>query len=77
MNLSEMDSLMYLEVDSDHDDDDNEADWDEVADEEFQERLLEMIVKMEEDRRDAGDYDWIPTRQAAEAKRRKPEGQFY
>ncbi|KAJ7495718.1 hypothetical protein B0H11DRAFT_2227238 [Mycena galericulata] len=74
MNLLEMDSLMYLEVDSDHDDNDNEADWDEVADEEFQERLLEMIVKMEEDRRDAGDDDWIPTRQAAEAKRRKHEG---
>ncbi|KAJ7447116.1 hypothetical protein B0H11DRAFT_1929817 [Mycena galericulata] len=77
MNLLEMDSLMYLEVDSDQDDDDTEADWDEVADEDFQERLLEMIVKMEEDRRDAGDDDWIPTRQAAEAKRRKPEGQFY
>ncbi|KAJ7502214.1 hypothetical protein B0H11DRAFT_2223687 [Mycena galericulata] len=69
MNLLEMDSLMYLEVDSDQDDDDTEADWDEVADEDFQERLLEMIVKMEEDRRDAGDDDWIPTRQAAEAKK--------
>ncbi|KAJ6546396.1 hypothetical protein DFH09DRAFT_1087719 [Mycena vulgaris] len=74
MNLSEMDSLLYLEVDSDHDDDNNEADWDEVADEEFQERLLEMILKMEEDHRDVGDDDWIPTREAAEAKRRKPEG---
>ncbi|KAJ7445374.1 hypothetical protein B0H11DRAFT_2249508 [Mycena galericulata] len=46
MNLLEMDSLMYLEVDSDQDDDDTEADWDEVADEDFQEHLLE-IVKME------------------------------
>jgi hypothetical protein len=36
LDLTELDSLAFLEVDSDHEDSDNEADWDEVAKEEFQ-----------------------------------------
>ncbi|KAJ7798144.1 hypothetical protein B0H13DRAFT_1933806 [Mycena leptocephala] len=78
IDIGELDSLTYLEVDSDHDDGDNEADWDEVAQEEFHNRLLGMIAKIEEDHRDAGDDDWIPSRQASQAKwaiaRHKPEG---
>jgi hypothetical protein len=35
-----LDCLAYLEVDSDHSDNDNEADWDKVAQEEFQDRLF-------------------------------------
>ncbi|KAJ7914021.1 hypothetical protein B0H13DRAFT_1873365 [Mycena leptocephala] len=60
LDLTELDSFAYLEVDSDHSDDNNEADWDEI----------------EEDRRDAGDTDWVPPDKAYEAKqaaeRRKP-----
>ncbi|KAJ7021929.1 hypothetical protein C8F04DRAFT_1194977 [Mycena alexandri] len=70
LDIAELDSITYLEVDSDHDDNSDEADWDEVASEEFQERLLEMIAKMEEDRRDAGDEDWLPPQQLYEAKRK-------
>ncbi|KAJ7914660.1 hypothetical protein B0H13DRAFT_1872784 [Mycena leptocephala] len=78
LDLTELDCLAYLEVDSDHSDDDNEADWDEVAQEEFQDRLFQLIAQIEEDRRDAGDTDWVPSRTAYEAewaaKRRKPGG---
>lgn len=42
LDIGELDSLTYLEVDSDHDDSDNEADWEEVATDEFQERLLSL-----------------------------------
>jgi hypothetical protein len=55
LDLAELDSVAYLEADSDHDDDDNEADWDEVAQEDFQERLFTLLAQIEEDRRDAGD----------------------
>ncbi|KAJ7934109.1 hypothetical protein B0H13DRAFT_1855586 [Mycena leptocephala] len=76
LDLTELDSLAYLEVDSDHSDSDKEADWDEVVQEKFQERLFGLIAQIEEDQRDAGDNDWIPTRDAYEAKqtaeRRKP-----
>ncbi|KAF8130400.1 hypothetical protein K438DRAFT_2134895 [Mycena galopus ATCC 62051] len=65
----ELDSIMYLEVDTDHDDNDNEADWDEIAEKEFNNRLLEMVAQMEEDRLDAEDDDWIPTKDAYEAQR--------
>ncbi|KAJ7936628.1 hypothetical protein B0H13DRAFT_2303681 [Mycena leptocephala] len=54
-------------VDTDHDDDDNEADWEEIASEESQERLLGLIVKVQENLRDAGDDDGIPTRDAYKA----------
>ncbi|KAF8137917.1 hypothetical protein K438DRAFT_1786203 [Mycena galopus ATCC 62051] len=78
LDLTELDSLAFLEVDSDHDDSDNEADWDEVAKEEFQDRLFELLAQIEEDQRDAGDSDWIPSRKASEAKRaaekRRPGG---
>ncbi|KAJ7036713.1 hypothetical protein C8F04DRAFT_1094175, partial [Mycena alexandri] len=78
LDLTELDSLAYLELDSDHSDHDEEADWDEVAQTEFHERLLGLITQIEEDRRDAGDTDWVPTRDAYEAKRaaerRKPGG---
>ncbi|KAJ7438605.1 hypothetical protein FB451DRAFT_1192545 [Mycena latifolia] len=78
LDISELNSLMYLEVNSDHDDNDNEADWEEVATEELQEHLLALIAKIEEDQRDAADEDWIPSREAAEikraAERRKPGG---
>ncbi|KAJ7480947.1 hypothetical protein FB451DRAFT_1171521 [Mycena latifolia] len=78
LDVGELNSLMYLEVDSDHDDDDNEADWEEVATEKFQKHLLALIAKIEEDRRDAEDEDWIPSRKAIEiqraAERRKPGG---
>ncbi|KAJ7712675.1 hypothetical protein B0H16DRAFT_1702766 [Mycena metata] len=74
----ELDSIMYLEVDTDHDDNDNEADWDEIAEAEFNNRLLEMIAQMEEDRLDADDNDWMPTNEAYEARckadRRVPRG---
>jgi hypothetical protein len=53
--------LAYLEVDSDHSDNNNEADWDEVADEEFQEHLFQLVAQIEEDRRNAGDTDWVPS----------------
>lgn len=80
LDLTELDSLAFLEVDSDHEDSDNEADWDEVAKEEFQDRLFQLLAQIEEDRRDAGDSDWIPSRQASEAKRaaekRKPGGRY-
>ncbi|KAJ7814049.1 hypothetical protein B0H13DRAFT_2465431 [Mycena leptocephala] len=69
LDTMEMDSIMYLEVDTDHDDDDNEADWDEIAENEFNNRLLEMVAQMEEDRLDAEDNDWIPTKEAYEAQR--------
>ncbi|KAJ7485785.1 hypothetical protein FB451DRAFT_1169017 [Mycena latifolia] len=73
----ELDSLTYLEVDTDHNDSDNEADWDEVAVEDFNSRLLGMLAQIEEDRYDAQDDDWIPSQQAYEAKRtverRNPE----
>jgi phage pi2 protein 07 len=59
LDTMEMDSIMYLEADTDHDDDDNEADWDEIAENEFNTRLLEMVAQMEEDRLDAEDDDWI------------------
>ncbi|KAJ7788027.1 hypothetical protein B0H14DRAFT_3162834 [Mycena olivaceomarginata] len=78
LDLTELDSLAFLEVNSDHEDSDNEADWDEVAKEEFQDRLFRFLAQIEEDRQDAGDSDWIPSRQASEAKRaaekRKPGG---
>jgi hypothetical protein len=81
LDLAELDSLAYLEVDSDHSDNDNEVDWDEVANEEFQDRLFGLLAQIEEDQRDAGDDDWVPTRQAYTAKRvvekRKPGGEFY
>lgn len=79
LDLAELDSLAYLEVDSDHSDNDNEDDWDEVAQAEFQDRLFNLLAQIEEDQRDAGDNDWIPTNQAYEAKRtaekRKPGGE--
>ncbi|KAJ7937738.1 hypothetical protein B0H13DRAFT_1852372 [Mycena leptocephala] len=68
LDLTELDCLAYLEVDSDHSDNDNEADWDEVAQEEFQDRLFQLIAQIE-DRRDAGDADWVPSRTAYEAER--------
>ncbi|KAJ6561653.1 hypothetical protein B0H19DRAFT_1068406 [Mycena capillaripes] len=78
LDLAELDSLAYLEVDSDHSDSDNEANWDEIAQEKFQDCLVALMIQNEEDRRDAGDADWIPSRQEAEAKRsakrRKPDG---
>ncbi|KAJ6475499.1 hypothetical protein C8R45DRAFT_1102777 [Mycena sanguinolenta] len=78
LDLTELDCLAFLEVDSDHDDDDNEADWEEIAKTEFQESLFELLAKIEEDTRDAGDTDWIPSAEAYEAKRaaerRKPGG---
>ncbi|KAJ7303064.1 hypothetical protein DFH08DRAFT_826049 [Mycena albidolilacea] len=65
LDLAELDSLAYLEMNSDHSDNDNEVDWDEVANEEFQDRCL-------------GDDHWVPTRQAYTAKwvaeKRKPGG---
>jgi hypothetical protein len=80
LDLTELDSLAFLEVDSDHEDSDNEADWDEVAKEEFQVRLFRFLAQIEEDQQDAGDSDWIPSRQASEAKRaaekRKPGGRY-
>ncbi|KAJ6547303.1 hypothetical protein B0H19DRAFT_1379597 [Mycena capillaripes] len=69
LDLAELDSLAYLEVDSDHSDSDNEANWDEIAQEKFQDCLVALMIQNEEDRRDAGDADWIPSRQEAEAKR--------
>ncbi|KAJ7801773.1 hypothetical protein B0H13DRAFT_2497390 [Mycena leptocephala] len=68
LDTMEMDSIMYLEVDTDHDDSD-EADWDKIAENEFNNRLLEMAAQMEEDRLDAEDDDWIPTKEAYEAQR--------
>ncbi|KAJ7884053.1 hypothetical protein B0H13DRAFT_2278032 [Mycena leptocephala] len=59
LDLTELDCLAYLEVDSDHSDNDNEADWDEVAQEEFQDRLFQLVAQIEEDQRDAGDTDWL------------------
>jgi hypothetical protein len=81
LDLTELDSLAYLEVDSDHSDNDNEADWDEVAQEEFQDRLFQLLAQIEEDQGDAGDTDWIPSRAAYEAERaaerRKPGGKLF
>ncbi|KAJ6453137.1 hypothetical protein C8R45DRAFT_1112647 [Mycena sanguinolenta] len=65
----ELDSITYLEVDTDHDDSDNEADWDEIAENEFNNRLLEMVAQIEDDRLDAEDDDWMPTKEVYEAKR--------
>jgi hypothetical protein len=80
LDLAELDSLAYLEVDSDHSDNDNEADWDEVAQAQFQDRLFGLLAQIEEDQRDAGDDDWVPTSQRYEdkrgAERRKPGGEF-
>jgi hypothetical protein len=80
LELRDFDCLAYLEVDSDHADSDNEVDWDEVAKEEFQDHLFQLLAQIEEDRRDAGDTDWIPSGNAYEAKRaaerRKPGGNF-
>jgi hypothetical protein len=36
-------------VDSDHSDNDNEVDWDEVANEEFQDCLFGLLAQIEED----------------------------
>ncbi|KAJ6470466.1 hypothetical protein C8R45DRAFT_937375 [Mycena sanguinolenta] len=63
----ELDSITYLEVDTDHDDSDNEADWDEIAENEFNNCLLEMVAQMEDDRLDAEVNDWIPTKEVYEA----------
>jgi hypothetical protein len=72
--------VAYLEVDSDHSDNDNEADWDEVAQEEFQDCLFQLIAQTEEDQQDAGDADWVPSWTAYEAewaaKRCKPGGEL-
>jgi hypothetical protein len=81
LDLAELDTLAYLEVDSDHSDNDNEVDWDEVANEEFQDHLFGLLAQIEEDQQDAGDDDWVPTRQAYTAKwvaeERKAGGEFY
>ncbi|KAJ7814489.1 hypothetical protein B0H13DRAFT_1924815 [Mycena leptocephala] len=54
LDLTELDSLAFLEVDSDHDDNDNEADWDEVAKEEFQDRRPKEYIKGPIDGSEAG-----------------------
>jgi hypothetical protein len=52
-----------------------------VANEEFQDCLFGLLAQIEEDQWDAGDDDWVPTRQACTAKRvadkYKPGGEFY
>lgn len=77
-DIAELDSIAYLEVDTDHDDNYNEEDWEEIATEDFNKCLLDMVSQIEEDRQDAGDNDWLPTRERYEAQRkiarRKPGG---
>ncbi|KAK6991463.1 hypothetical protein R3P38DRAFT_2803766 [Favolaschia claudopus] len=77
-NDLELDSIVYLEVDTDYDDVYDEDDWEQIATAKFKERLLEMVVKEEEDKRDAGDSDWLPSQERYEAERkvriRKPGG---
>ncbi|KAK6966863.1 hypothetical protein R3P38DRAFT_2815709 [Favolaschia claudopus] len=77
-NDLELDSIVYLEVETDYDDVYDEDDWEQIATAKFKERLLEMVVKEEEDKRDAGDSDWLPSQERYEAERkvriRKPGG---
>ncbi|KAJ7024812.1 hypothetical protein C8F04DRAFT_1192105 [Mycena alexandri] len=63
LDITELDSFAYLEVDTDHDSNNNEADWEEVAQADFQDRLFALIAQIEEDKRDAGDNDWMHTMQ--------------
>ncbi|KAJ7436542.1 hypothetical protein FB451DRAFT_1193838 [Mycena latifolia] len=80
-DIAELDSIAYLEVDTDHDDNYNEEDQEEIATENFNKCLLDMISRIEEDRQDAGDNDWLPTRERYEAQRKiarqKPGGIFF
>ncbi|KAK6993203.1 hypothetical protein R3P38DRAFT_2800938 [Favolaschia claudopus] len=75
-NDLELDSTVYLEVDTDYDDVYDEDDWEQIATAKFKERLLEMVLKEEEDKRDAGDSDWLANQERYEAerkvRRRKP-----
>ncbi|KAK7000916.1 hypothetical protein R3P38DRAFT_2787410 [Favolaschia claudopus] len=60
-NDLELDSIVYLEVDTDHDDVYDEDDWEQIATAKFKERLLEMVLKEEEDK--TGDSDWLPSQE--------------
>lgn len=56
------DQLLFLGLDSDYESDGDEdpEQWSTVATDKFNEVLIELAIKIEEEKQDALDMDWIP-----------------
>ncbi len=67
-----LDSIVYLEVDSDYDvEEDIDKGWDGIVTQKFNNALISLTIQIEEDKRNVADEDWLPTHQQKELERAK------
>lgn len=64
------DDVLYVELDTDDNDDTEEdEEWTEVATEQFNQKMIEFAVELEEQKHNQLDPNWVPRKKAGELER--------